>query len=252
MRVIFSNNNIQYAFTNQFDLYRYFYYYNLPYDKRNKNNYSFINYYFDDNPGTINFIGKNEQIPPYPFYDSVKEVIKSVEQIEEKNKLKFEFKSLSYIFYPNLLKYYLIFNVGKDINNFYPIVAGHKELINKKDHQFMVIVEDDGLNETFTKEIDINIDLIEEKKGYNNVSFIPIMNDNNIIEDSFITYKDFKFKNILKNKNKTKTLLIVLIPIIIIIIFLAIILYLRYRRKNDDKDVSVNKVIEENLVEIDS
>ena len=82
------------------------------------------------------------------------------------------------------------------------------------------------------------------------------MNNTNIIKDNFITYKDFIFKKISKNKNnnknKTKTLLIILIPIIVIIIILAIILYLRYRRKKNNKDISVNKVLEENLVGIDS
>ena len=116
----------------------------------------------------------------------------------------------------------------------------------------MVIVEDDGLNETFTKEIDINIDLIDEKDGKNIVSFIPVMNKTNIIKDTFMLYREFYFKNISKNNNKIKILLFILIPIIVIIIIFVIILYLRYRRKKNSKDISVNKVLEENLVGIDS
>ena len=168
-----------------------------------------------------------------------------------KIKLKIEFESLSYIFYPNVVKYYLIFNVEKDLPIYYSIITGHKKL-NKKKHQLMVIVEDDGLNETFTKEIDINIDLIDGKDGKNIVSFIPVMNKTNIIKDTFMLYREFYFKNISKNNNKIKILLIILIPIIVIIIIFAIILYLRYRRKKNNKDISVNKVLEENLVGIDS
>ena len=248
---IFSKSNIQYHLIYENYELSYSKYFNLPYDKNS--NFTFINYYLDDINGFINFIDSNEKIDNDLLYKIIEKSIKNVEQIEGKNKLEIKFESFSYLFYPNAVKYYLIFNIEKDSINIYSILAGQKKL-NQEEHQFMVIIEDDGLNERFTKEIDINISLFEGEKKSNNITIIPVMNKTNLVLDDFVIYEDFIYKNASKNKgeNKNKTLLIILIPIAVIIIIVIAVLFLRYRRKKNNKDLAVNKVLQEELDPIDS
>lgn len=82
------------------------------------------------------------------------------------------------------------------------------------------------------------------------------MNKTNLVLDDFVIYEDFIYKNASKNKgenkNKNKTLLIILIPIAVIIIIVIAVLFLRYRRKKNNKDLAVNKVLQEELDPIDS
>ena len=117
----------------------------------------------------------------------------------------------------------------------------------------MIIAEDNGLNETFYKEIEITIDLFEERN--NVISIIPIFNETNIIKEQYITNIYFKFKKIINKKEKEKKskLLYYLIPIIFvaIIIIVAIIVYLK-RKKRNSKDITTKKILEEELTNIDN
>ena len=244
---IFSKSNIQYHLIYENYLLSYSKYFNIPYDK--SSNFTFINYYLDDINGFINFIDSNEKIDNELLYELIEKQIKNVEQIAGKNKLVIKFESLSYLFYRYAVKYYLIFNIEKDSINIYSILAGQKKL-NQEEHQFMVIIEDDGLYERFAKEIDINISLFEGEKKKNNITIIPVMNKTNLVLDDFVIYEDFIYKNVSKNKNKT--LLIILIPIAVVIIIVIAVLFLRYRRKKNNKDLAVNKVLQEELDPIDS
>ena len=148
LKMSLQKNYIQYPFINYNKIYDY--YYNIPFDKRDKNNHIYLNYYdVDSNTGYINFVGTNEHI--YPDYHSTFELNQTIQQIEGKNILHIKMNSLSYVLYPNIIKYYIIINV-KNINSLYEIITGQKT-INKNNHEFMTTIEDNGLNKIF--EIDM-------------------------------------------------------------------------------------------------
>ena len=114
----------------------------------------------------------------------------------------------------------------------------------------MEIIEDKGQKETISKEIGINIDLND---GNNNIYIIPIFYKTNLFLDNYISYTEFYYQNYPKKSNKKsdKKLLYILIPIIsIIIIAIAILLILRHRKKNN-KEITVDKVLSEELTNIE-
>ena len=251
-----SKNNIQYSLLYRYDYYYYLTYYVIPLDKKNQNYFEFFNYYINDNPGYFNFIPTNDNSYPFANYQLIDNFIKNIQQIEGENKIKVELDSLSYRYYPNIIKYYLIINVESVYENIhsvlFSIIAGQRQ-INEASHELMVIAEDNGLSETFYKEINITIDLFEDRN--NVISIIPIINETNIIKEQFIINKYFEFKKIInkKKKGKKSKLLYYLIPIIIvvIIIIVAIIVYLKSKNRNN-KDITVKKILEEELTNIDN
>ena len=85
-KMSFVKNGIEYPFLRIND---YDHYYNIPYDKRDKDTSKYINFYdVEDNPDYINFIETNEYIyKHYKSYDSYEKNIE-VEQINGKNKLR--------------------------------------------------------------------------------------------------------------------------------------------------------------------
>ena len=113
----------------------------------------------------------------------------------------------------------------------------------------MILVEDKGLKETFYKEIEITIDLFEDG---NYIIIIPIFNETNIIQEKYMSYKDFEFKKIKNKKEKEKILLFILIPIIIVIIIIifAIIFYIKHKNRNN-KEITAKNILDEELTSID-
>ena len=251
-----SKDNMQYSLLNKYDYYYYFTYYVIPLNKRNKNYFDFFNYYIDDKPGYFNFIPTIDNSYSYTNPQLGKDFIKNIQQIEGENKIKVELDSLSYRYYPNIIKYYLIINVERIYENTYSvlfsIITGQRQ-INETNHELMIILEDNGLNETFYKEIEITINLFENGKDI--ISIVPILNETNIIKEKYITKKYFEFKKIInkKVKGKKSKLLYYLIPIIVvvIIIIVAIIVYFKCKKRNNN-DITVKKILEEELTNIDN
>ena len=241
--ISFSKKNIQYPYL-QNSLY--FYYY-IPYDKRDNNSDVYLNFYDVQDPVYINFIEANERV--YKDYFPISEIILKVEQLEGQNKLKIILKSLSYMLYPNLVKYYFITkldNYKEKPLDILSLITGQKKP-NRTEYEFMTVVEDNGENEIFEKVIEIDIDL----KGSNRMYCIPINSKTNFIEKNYIDFKYFDYKNWPTNshKNKFYTLVIVLVIIIpIILLIIIIVCYLKRHNKNSlySKELE-NNVLKEQL-----
>ena len=158
IKMTLSKSYIQYPFKLYYNFF--YHHFNVPYDKRDKNQILYLNYYdVDSTPGYINFVGTNEHI--YPDNYIIFDLDQELEQINGTNKINIKMNSLSYVFYPNIVKYYLIVNTENNYNILYSILTGQKEL-NKSNHEFMTIVEDDGSKEKFKTTIQVDIDLNEE------------------------------------------------------------------------------------------
>ena len=227
----FSRNNIQYPYL---ALYYDYTYYNILYDKRKKNNDEYINFYdIQENPGYINFIETNEHI--YPDNNPLLKINLNVTQVEGENKLRIKLNSLSYIFYPNLVKYYFITNIENSFYEEFSMITGNQKP-DKSKYQFITVVEDDGENELIEKDIKIDIDL--EDDCFNAIYCIPVNNKTNIIEKNYIEYKIFYYKNIKSSENHHNySALIIVISIVILIIILIIFRFFYfkgYKRSNED------------------
>ena len=222
----------------------YFYYY-IPYDKRDNNSDVYLNFYeVEDNPGYINFIEAKDRV--YKDYLPISEFILKVEQIEGQNKLKIILKSLSYMLYPNLVKYYFITNFenyNEKPLDILSLITGQKKP-NRTEYEFMTVVEDNGENEIFEKDIEIDIDL----KSSNRIHCIPINSKTNLIEKAYLDYKYFDYKNWPTNshKNKSYTWLIVLVVIVPIILLIIIIIFCYFKRRN--KNSLYSKDLENNVL----
>ena len=111
----------------------------------------------------------------------------------------------------------------------------------------MIIIEDNGLNEIFSKEIGINIDL---NNGNNKILIIPIFNNTNLILEDYIRSSEFNFINI--PRKDYKALLYILIPIIaLIIIIFVIFIILKYRKKTNKKGITIEKIKSEELISLE-
>ena len=122
-KLSYLKNNIQYTYLYDF----YFFYYFLPYDKRDKNSNAYLNYYdIQNNPGYINFLEVNENLGKSYFYPNII-LNKTVTQLKGKNEIRIKINSLSYILYPNLVKYYFIINMEDYSGGMLSIVSGEKK-----------------------------------------------------------------------------------------------------------------------------
>jgi hypothetical protein len=245
-----SKKNIQYPFLPDYYEYyfTYLHYFFIPLDKREKNNVEYFNYY-TDNDGYINFIQTNENSYPYKK-TLLSKFIGNIQQINGKNELRIELNSLSYKYNKNIVKYYLFINIHlrlrTEFSYLYSIIIGHKKP-NETNQEFMIIIEDNGLNEIFSKEIGINIDL---NNGNNKILIIPIFNNTNLILEDYIRSSEFNFINI--PRKDYKALLYILIPIIaLIIIIFVIFIILKYRKKTNKEGITIEKIKSEELISLD-
>ncbi len=243
IRFALSKQNIKYPLFNRDSLtYNYFHYFIIPIDKRQKNNLLYFNYYYTDNPGYINFIQTNDKIDPYKKSTPNGSIfVKKIQQVIRKNELMIELDSLSYKYNKNIVKYYLFINFNlnnSELSVLYSIISGYGKP-NETKNEFMAIIEDNGLNKTISKKIGINTDLDDDDKK---IFIIPIFNDTNLILEDYISVSNFYFKYIPKEVN--------LLWYILIIIIIAILLYIIIRKKCN-KGIRIDKLVEEELSNIE-
>ena len=246
IKLTFSINNIHYPYIiDRWDQP------NIFFDNNNKKE-RFLNYYESDpNRCYINIV-KN-----YFFYDNllryyiISEDIFEVNQIKGQNKIKINRTSLSYLYYPDIFQYYIIakhldYNI-KIHSDFYSIITNQQKLEESK-YEFMTIVEDDGTNEIFEKEIDIDIRL---KENNNEIYAVPIRKGINLIEEGYFkyTYFDFDYKN---HKSKKKKTLIIVFSIIgaILLIFALVIIYFKACKKKKNSIEDLNEPITDGNIEL--
>ena len=165
----------------------------------------YINYYdhYDSDYAYINFV---ENISSYKKYIYSSKILKpKVEQIEGKKKIKINITSISYILYPNIVKYYIIINALSYNFHHYTFdplysILTKKRQINKSNNEFMTIIEDKAIKEFFECEIAIDTDLREDKE--NDINIIPVGNENNLVELNYMMTGKFKYKNLKSNERQ--------------------------------------------------
>ena len=237
----FLKNGIEYPFLKIND---YGHHFNFPYDKRDKDSSKYINFYdVEENPDYIKFIETNEHIYTQDLSPEGKNM--AVNQLDGKNKIRIKLESISYMFYPNPIKYYLITNVMNEKDIIFALISGLKKP-DKNKHQLMKVLEDDGLNEIFEKEFTVDIDLIEE----NSILCVPVNAKTNMIENYYISSGNFNYTNVPlpeKNKNNNKALIFVIIIVAVAIILLILIFIcikcICWKKSSEDFE---QKVLEEN------
>ena len=168
----------------------------------------------------------------------------SVNQLNGKNKLKIKLDSISYMFYPNLIKYYLITNVLNEKDIIFALISGLKKP-DKNKYQLMKVLEDDGLNEIFEKEFTVDIDLIEE----NSILCIPVNAKSNMIENYYILSGNFNYTNVpFPKKNKNKTLIfVIIIAAVAIVLLILIFIWIKCKCFKKSKEDFEQKVLDEKL-----
>ena len=224
-KMSYSKNNILFPILDK-SLYTY---YNIPYDKRDKNSVVYLHFYdVQDNPGYINFIETNEHI--YRDYSPLTKLNLTAVQLEGKNKLRIKLNSLSYTFYPDLVKYYFIINMEDNYGALYSIISGQKKP-DKSKFQFMSVVEDNGAKEIFQRDIKIDIDLKGDYFKSNNIYCIPVNTKTNLIELNYIEYISFEYKNLSFYQKHEILIWSIVISILFIIVAIGIIAYFYFKRR---------------------
>ena len=239
---VLSKKNMQYFARRNEDIYYYYryHYYIIPLNKA-KNNYDYINFY-SEFYGYINFIQIKDFFYPYTKYLSGK-FIKNVEQINGKNELKIELNSLSYI-NKEIVKYYILINFDvKSKIEYYAIVIGNRKP-NPINYEFLEIIEDKGINDTFTKEIEINIELYNDT---NDFFIIPILKNTNLAIDNYIESRKFNYTNYYIKEEKN-IFLYIFIPSIVAVVIIAIIVIVIILKKRAKKEIIIEKISNEELI----
>ena len=200
--------------------------YNISIDKiENKNIY--LNYYgnsFSD--GYIRYISGDESI-----LDKIGSEFSfnfRVEQKKKTNKLILNLKSYSYYIKRPII-YYLIINEPYD--DYSIIFSAISEQRNFDKNKMMLKVEDNGENEYFTTELEIDKELIdyEPEHTLNEIIMVPVDKESNLVYINLKTSNSFSYENIKSNY-------IIIIIIVIAILFLIIIVGLFiYRKKKKEK-----------------
>jgi len=208
--------------------------YNISIDKiEDKNIY--LNYYgnsFSD--GYARLISGDESI-----LDKIDLEFKldfKVEQKKKENKLMINLKSYSYYIKRPII-YYLIIN--EPYNDYSIIFSALTEERNFDKNKMMLKVEDNGENEYFTTELDIDKELIDYEPEHtsNRMIIVPVDKESNLVYINLKTYNYFSYENIKSNY-------IIIIIIVIAILFLIIIVGLFiYRKKKKEKGNNIEDEI---------
>ena len=201
--------------------------YSLHYIPIHKNKSIYLNYYgnsFSD--GFIRFMSGNEV-----FLDKIDKLFLlnfDVMQKEKENKLILKLNSYSY-YAKRPIIYYLIINEPYDDDEKIIFSALTEERKFDK-NKMMLKVEDNGENEYFRKEVEINKELIDCEPGEadNTIIIVPVDKENNLVYVHLITYINFEYKNI---NNTYKIIIIIVIAILILIIIIGILLYKKKKKE---------------------
>ena len=108
----------------------------------------------------------------------------------------------------------------------------------------MEIIEDNGINDTISKEISINIEIYNDT---NKILIIPILKNKNLIIDEYIDNKEFNYTNVYSPK-KNNILWYILIPSIAVIIIIIVIIIVIVHKKRANKEIAMDKVTNEGLI----
>ena len=208
--------------------------YNISIDKiENKNIY--LNYYgnsFSD--GYVRYISGDESI-----LDKIGLEFRlnfRVEQKKKTNKLILNLKSYSYYIKRPII-YYLIINEPYD--DYSIIFSAITEQRNFDKNKMMLKVEDNGENENFTTELEIDKELIDYEPEHtsNEMIMVPVDKESNLVYINLKTSNSFRYENIKSNY-------IIIIIIVIAILFLIIIVGLFiYRKKKKEKGNNIEDEI---------
>ena len=208
-------------------------FYNIPKDILNKNTY--LNYYGNSySDGYINFIPGNE-FPSFQ-YDEIFQFNLNIKQKEKANKLIIDLKSFSYQIKRPII-YYFIFNEDQDEKFIFSSLTGKKNFEKK---QMVLKVEDNGENEDFKTELEINIELYDHEKDHdsNKLIIVPVDKETNLVfkDSKNITY--FYYENV-----KSNTIIIIIIIVIGILVLIIIIGLLYYRKKKKEKSNNIEDIM---------
>ena len=155
--------------------------------------------------------------------------------------------SVSNLLYPNIVQYYIIINVDNIETIYYEVITGQRK-INKNNHEFMTIIEDNGLNETFETVIVPDIGLME----YNTIYFVPVHKETNLIETIYLFKKYFSDYGNNDNDNDnnynagSSVIYFIFIIFMLLGVVVVIICYYRRKRRLEINDVQNQRFINEN------
>jgi len=201
---------------------------------------TYLNYYgnsFSD--GYANFIPINGSIPNQ--IDDYFSFNLSITQKEKTNKLNINLKSYSFYIKKPII-YYLIINLiinERDVYNIFP------EERNFDKYKMILKVEDNGENEIFQTEVEINKELLDYENDHssNYMIIIPIDKETNFMYiSSDISY--FKYKNL---KSNTTLIIIIVIVIIVLLIVVGLLIY-RKMKKGKSNDIEDNIDVNEKIL----
>jgi len=219
--------------------------YSIPIEKKNLlNKNTYLNYYgnsFSD--GYVRFIPRKGFLN-LPIYSDFPFDLNATQK-EKTNKLIIKLKSFSYEAKRPTI-YYLIINEFDDNKNnkvIFSALANEKILDKNKT---MIKVEDNGENEHFQTEVEINIELFDYENDHfsNCMIVVPVDKETNLVYIHMKNSTNFNFKYEKSNSNSNSILIII---IVIGIVFLIIIIgLLLYRKKKKEKSNNIEDEINMN------
>jgi len=228
------------SFLNGYDftiIYIYSLYY-IPIDKKDRLNKNiYLNYFGNSlSDGYARFISGDESIL-YKI-DKTFTFEWNITQKEETNKLILKLKSYSYYIKRHAI-YYLIINESDDEKIIFSALTEER---NFGVYKMMFKVEDNGENEYFQTELEIDKELIDcEPDHYSNrMIFVPVDKETNLVYIHLKAYNTFLYKNI------KYTYIIIIIIVIAIYILILIICILIYRKKKKEKSNNIEDEIGNN------
>jgi len=217
--------------------------YNVPFNKNyilSKNTY--LNYYGNClSDGFVNFIPTNQfSVDENGLLFSFNLAVK---QKGKTNKFIISLKSYSYYISRPII-YYLIINEQNDNDIIFSALT---EKRNFDKNKMMLKVEDNGENEIFQKEVEIDIELFDYEKDHtsNKMIIIPVDKETNLIytyskDITYFNYESFKYTFIL----------FIVIGILVLIIIIISIFYMK-RKKEKNNNIGGNISMNEEILSND-
>ena len=235
----FSKNNKIYPLDQSFyDKYgsTFNFHYSLHYIPIHKNKNIYLNYYgnsFSD--GFVRFMPGNESI-----LDKIDDnFLLDFNVVQKKNENKIIIKLNSYSYYiKRPIIYYLIINEPYDEKIIFSALTEERNFGKNK---MMLKVEDNGENEYFRTEVEINKEFFDYESDHNSnkINIVPVDKETNLVFLHFYEFADFVYKR----KDYTFIIIIIVIAILILIIIIGILFY---RKKKKEKGNNIEDEIGNN------